>query len=146
MQNKQNEKMRSLQDFAFARREESRKAQEVNTSIPSDNQEVPTNNRTPQNWIQSWQSAYQDVNRQLNDWYEQPATQADNQEQLEMESRIQELERQLAENRLPTGSWNLLKNPMRLQRNICPTDSLNRCNQWINTINLKKRLSRNLFR
>lgn len=71
MQNKQNEKMRSLQDFAFMLgEEESRKAQEVNTSIPSDNQEVPTNNRTPQTGIQSSASAYQDVNRQLNDWYE----------------------------------------------------------------------------
>ena len=77
--------------------EENRKAQEVNTSIPSDNQEVPSNNRTPQTGIQSSAHAYQDVNRQLNDWYEQPATKVDDQAQTEMESRIQELEKQLAE-------------------------------------------------
>ena len=98
MQNKQNEKMRNLQDFAFMLgEEENRKAQEVNTSIPSDNQEVPSNNRTPQTGIQSSAHAYQDVNRQLNDWYEQPATKVDDQAQTEMESRIQELEKQLAE-------------------------------------------------
>lgn len=98
MQNKQNEKMRNLQDFAFMLgEEENRKAQEVNTSIPSDNQEIPSNNRSSQTGIQSSANAYQDVNRQLNDWYEQPTTQADDQAQLEMESRIQELEKQLAE-------------------------------------------------
>ena len=98
MRNKQNEKMRSLQDFAFMLgEEEDRKVQEVNTSIPSDNQEVPTNNRSPQAEIQSSAQAYQDVNRQLNDWYEQPAPKAEDQAQTEMESRIQELEKQLAD-------------------------------------------------
>lgn len=98
MQNKQNEKMRNLQDFAFMLgEEENRKAQEVNTSIPCDNQEVPTNNRSPQTGIQSSASAYQDVNRQLSDWNSQPATETNNQVQQEMEGRIQELEKQLAE-------------------------------------------------
>lgn len=100
MQNKQNEKMRNLQDFAFMLgEEENRKSQanEPQVNLTPDIQEVPTNNRTPQTGIQSSASAYQDVNRQLNDWYEQPATKVDDQVQIEMESRIQELEKQLAE-------------------------------------------------
>lgn len=99
MQNKQNEKMRSLQDFAFMLSEEDGKAQEVNiAAIPPDNQEAKSNNRSQSGTtIQSSAYAYQDVNRQLNDWYEKPATNANNQAQLEMEGRIQELERKLAE-------------------------------------------------
>lgn len=141
MQNKQNEKMRSLQDFAFMLgEEESRKAQEVNTSIPSDNQEVPTNNRTPQTGIQSSASAYQDVNRQLNDWYEQPATQADNQEQLEMESRIQELERQLAEKSAADGQLDLIEKSYAIAAKYMPNGQPEQVQPVDNTINLKEKV------
>ncbi len=141
MQNKQNEKMRSLQDFAFMLgEEESRKAQEVNTSIPSDNQEVPTNNRTPQTGIQSSASAYQDVNRQLNDWYEQPATQADNQEQLEMESRIQELERQLAEKSAADGQLELIEKSYAIAAKYMPNGQTEQVQPVDNTINLKEKV------
>ena len=141
MQNKQNEKMRSLQDFAFMLgEEESRKAQEVNTSIPSDNQEVPTNNRTPQTGIQSSASAYQDVNRQLNDWYEQPATQADNQEQLEMESRIQELERQLAEKSAADGQLELIEKSYAIAAKYMPNGQPEQVQPVDNTINLKEKV------
>lgn len=141
MQNKQNEKMRSLQDFAFMLgEEESRKAQEVNTSIPSDNQEVPTNNRTPQTGIQSSTSAYQDVNRQLNDWYEQPATQADNQAQLEMESRIQELERQLAEKSAADGQLELIEKSYAIAAKYMPNGQPEQVQPVDNTINLKEKV------
>ncbi|MDD3063286.1 conjugative transposon protein TraM [Seramator thermalis] len=141
MQNKQNEKMRSLQDFAFMLgEEESRKAQEVNTSIPSDNQEVPTNNRTPQTGIQSSASAYQDVNRQLNDWYEQPATQADNQAQLEMESRIQELERQLAEKSAADGQLELIEKSYAIAAKYMPNGQPEQVQPVDNTINLKEKV------
>ncbi len=99
MQNKQQEKMRSLQDFAFMlSEEENRKAQanEQQVNLTPDIQGVQTNNRSPQTGIQSSAHAYQDVNRQLNDWYEQPASNANDQAQTEMESRIEELEKQLA--------------------------------------------------
>lgn len=42
-------------------------------------------------------NAYQDINRQLGEWYEQPATEVDEQAQLAVEWRIQELERRLEE-------------------------------------------------
>ncbi len=100
MQNKQNEKMRSLQDFAFMlSEEENRKAQanEQQVNLTPDIQGVSTNNRSPQTGIQSSASAYRDVNRQLNDWYEQSAIKEDAKAQLEMQKRIEELEIQLAE-------------------------------------------------
>ena len=141
MQNKQNEKMRNLQDFAFMLgEEENRKAQEVNTSIPSDNQEVPSNNRTPQTGIQSSAHAYQDVNRQLNDWYEQPATQADNQEQLEMESRIQELERQLAEKSAADGQLELIEKSYAIAAKYMPNGQPEQVQPVDNTINLKEKV------
>lgn len=102
MQNKQKEKMRNLQDFAFLLgEEEDRKAQEEHerqVNIAPANQEVSDNNRSRSGTaIQSSAHAYRDVNRQLNNWYEQPATETNNQAQQEMEGRIQELEKQLAE-------------------------------------------------
>lgn len=42
-------------------------------------------------------NAYQDINRQLGAWYEEPATEVDEQAQLAVEYRIQELERKLEE-------------------------------------------------
>ena len=141
MQNKQNEKMRSLQDFAFMLgEEESRKAQEVNTSIPSDNQEVPTNNRTPQTGIQSSASAYQDVNRQLNDWYEQPATQLDNQAQSEMEGRILELEKQLAEKSETDKQLELIEKSYAIAAKYMPNGQPEQVQAVDNTIGLKEKI------
>lgn len=104
MQNKQNEKMRSLQDFAFLLGEEEEKKAQVNL----ESQVAGTDNQTSYNYgssssrntpaIQSSAQAYQDVNRQLGAWYEQPATtEADEQAQLALEWRIQELEKRLRE-------------------------------------------------
>jgi conjugative transposon TraM protein len=99
MQNKQNEKMRSLQDFVFMLGEEEEKKAQVDTESQVavvDNYNYSNSSRnTPT--IQSSAQAYQDVNRQLGAWYEEPVKTADNQEKLETEARIQELERQLAE-------------------------------------------------
>ncbi len=49
------------------------------------------------NAFQSSASAYQDINRQLGSWYDEPATEPDEQAQLELQWRVQELERLLAE-------------------------------------------------
>ncbi|NCD09396.1 MAG: conjugative transposon protein TraM [Negativicutes bacterium] len=102
MQNKQNEKMRNLQDFAYLLgEEEERKAQTGNESqvaIPDEgsNYNYGNNSRnTPT--IQSSAQAYQDINRQLGSFYEETTSETDKQEQLAMEERIQELERQLTE-------------------------------------------------
>jgi conjugative transposon TraM protein len=99
MQNKQNEKMRSLQDFAFMLGEEEEKKAQVDTEsqvVVANNYNYSNSSRnTPT--IQSSTQAYQDVNKQLGAWYEEPVKKADDQEKLETEARIQELERQLAE-------------------------------------------------
>lgn len=103
MQDKQNEKMRSLQDFAFMLgEEEERRSQQVH----SGNQVVEADNQGKYNYgngsrntptIQSSAQAYQDVNRQLGEWYEEPGKAVQDQTLHETELRIQELERQLAE-------------------------------------------------
>ena len=102
MQNKQNAKMRNLQDFAFLLgEEEGRKAQvgnENQVAIPDEGNNYNYGNssrNTPT--IQSSAQAYQDINRQLGSFYEETASETDKQEQLAMEERIQELERQLTE-------------------------------------------------
>ncbi|MGE4347715.1 MAG: conjugative transposon protein TraM [Flavobacteriaceae bacterium] len=102
LQNKAEEKKRSLQDFAFTLGEEQQSQANYDSQtgiapIPSDNQESPNNRgnyRSPPA-IQSSAYAYQDINRQLSSWNEEPATKVDDKTQLAMESRIQELENQL---------------------------------------------------
>lgn len=99
IQNKQNEKMRSLQDFAFLLGEEdAAKNNENQIALPDEGSSFNYTN-TPRTapTIQSSAQAYQDINRQLGDWYEEPAKAANDQAQHETELRIQELERQLAE-------------------------------------------------
>lgn len=111
MQSKQQEKMRSLQDFAFSlgeneESEEERIAREERqlnmASKPVEYHENPERfggnySSSRSNSFQSSTSAYQDINRQLGSFYEQPATEVDEQAQLALEWRIQELERQLEE-------------------------------------------------
>lgn len=101
MQNKQQEKMRSLQDFAFNLGEENETGKEqvkITPQSPDYYEEPTSGNRTPSrsgNAFQTSNSAYQDVNRQLGNFYEEPATKADEQAQLALEARIQELEQRL---------------------------------------------------
>lgn len=100
MQNKQNEKMRNLQDFAYLLGEEERKTQVDSqvATIPDEGSNYNYGNssrNTPT--IQSSAQAYQDINRQLGSFYEETDSETDKQEQLAMEERIQELERQLTE-------------------------------------------------
>lgn len=95
MRNKQEEKQRSLQDFAFMLGEEENKNRANVAAISPDYQESPSNEQSQRSAIQSSAYAYQDVNRQLNSWYEQPATEGSDQSQLAVEQRIQELERKL---------------------------------------------------
>ncbi|GHT68197.1 hypothetical protein AGMMS50239_32760 [Bacteroidia bacterium] len=73
--------MRSLQDFSSmfegTEQAEMEKQPERTTASP----------------IESSASAYRDVNNQLGHWYDEPATEMDEQSQLALEFRIQELER-----------------------------------------------------
>lgn len=100
MQSKQQEKMRSLQDFAFNLGEESEAGEQVKITPQSpDYYEEPVsgNRSSSRNAFQSSNNAYEDVNRQLGTFYEEPAAKVDEQAGLALESRIQELELRLAE-------------------------------------------------
>lgn len=96
MRQKEQEKMKSLQDFSsmFNDTEQSNYEQKDNTYNTSLQVEQPRNS-TPRT-VQSSATAYQDINKQLGDWYEKPA-ETDRQSQSAMEQRIQELERRQEE-------------------------------------------------
>lgn len=100
MQSKQQEKMRSLQDFAFNLGEEDTSGTQQ-VKITPDYYEEPNLDNKPSsqktNAFQASNNAYEDVNRSLGSFYEEPATKTDEQTQLALESRIQELEQRLAE-------------------------------------------------
>ncbi|GAE86588.1 conjugative transposon protein TraM [Bacteroides reticulotermitis JCM 10512] len=101
MQSKQQEKMRSLQDFAFNLGEDNATEKEqvkITPQSPDYYEEPESGNRSSSrsgNAFQTSNNAYQDVNRQLGNFYEEPATKVDEQAQLALESRIQELEQRL---------------------------------------------------
>ena len=99
MQQKQQEKMQSLQDFALmlGGEEEPGTGTEVSDESPSRDNGSAGHQPTATTAIQSSAAAYQDINRQLEAWNEQPATEEDDQAQLALEWRIQELERKQQE-------------------------------------------------
>jgi conjugative transposon TraM protein len=110
MQSKQQAKMQSLQDFAFQLGEESeeeriaREERQLRMAPKPveyyENPEMFERNYSSSRSvgaIQSSATAYQDLNRQLGSFYEEPATEVDEQAELELQWRVQELERQLAE-------------------------------------------------
>ncbi|KAF5054103.1 Conjugative transposon, TraM [anaerobic digester metagenome] len=105
MRNKKNEKMQSLQDFAFQineddenKTQEDYERQAGMAPVTPDYQDNLNNSYSrSNNAYQSSSSAYQNVNRQLDNWYNQPATEVDEQAQLALEWRIQEMERKLEE-------------------------------------------------
>jgi len=110
MESKAQQKMQSLQDFAFQLAEESdadRNAREERQLAmapkPMEYYENPElfesgyRSSGSSSAFQSSANAYQDINRQLGSWYEEPATEPDAQAELELQWRVQELERLLAE-------------------------------------------------
>ena len=110
MQSKRQDKMRSLQDFAFAlgedgerQDEEERAAREERmlrqSSEPVSEAQYPnsTSSASRSNAFHTSAAAYEDINRNLGSWYNEPATGTGEQVQLELESRVQELERKLQE-------------------------------------------------
>ena len=94
MRQKEQERMRSLQDFStmFDQNEE-QKLEESNQpefyESPSARQTTSTNN------LQASANAYQDINKQLGSWYEEPAGKSA--QELAVEERMNELERKLEE-------------------------------------------------
>lgn len=96
MRSKQEEKRRSLQDFAFMLGEEDNNRVNI-APVSPDLEENQNTGQPSRSAIQSSANAYKDVNRQINSWYEQPATNVNEQAQVEMQSRIEELERKLTD-------------------------------------------------
>lgn len=91
---RQKEKMGTLQDFDIALEKEDG---QLAVSDPADVlQEEDTSVRPPSSSVGASAAAYQDINRQLGSFYQQPEPE-DNQKQLELEWRIQEMERKLEE-------------------------------------------------
>ncbi|MDD2307131.1 MAG: conjugative transposon protein TraM [Prolixibacteraceae bacterium] len=109
---KDKDKKRSLSDFAFLLEEEQSKKEQGQSlgtkSSLSDHYRNTSDSRTS---VQSQQSdkaasirssvgAYQNINRQLGSWNDQPKTETDQQVQSKLENRIQELECKLEEDAL----------------------------------------------
>lgn len=96
MRQKEQEKMKSLQDFSsmFNDTELSNYEQKDNAYNTSLQVEQPRSSAPRA--IQSSATAYQDINKQLGDWYEKPA-ETSRQSQSAMEQRLQELERKQEE-------------------------------------------------
>lgn len=98
MQQKEQERMRSLQDFSYQLSEAEEEERQWKTEDYEEPSRSTGNNPSRRtSAIQSSTAAYQDINRQLGAWYDQPATEVDEQSQLALEWRIQELERKLEE-------------------------------------------------
>ena len=94
MRQKEQERMRSLQDFStmFDQNEEQKQEESKQPEYyenPSARQTTSTNN------LQASANAYQDINRQLGSWYEEPAGKSA--QELAVEERMNELERKLEE-------------------------------------------------
>lgn len=95
MRQKEQERMRSLQDFStmFDQNEEQKqeesKQPEYYGNPSAARQSKPVNN------LQASATAYQDINKQLGEWYEEPAGKSA--QELAVEERMNELERKLEE-------------------------------------------------
>lgn len=100
MRQREESKMRSLQDLSdmfdrqTAQSDEGREGQMRTVETP-ELYEGNTNTRSAASSIHSSANAYNDINRQLGTWYEEPAGKTD--EQLAVEERMSELERRLQE-------------------------------------------------
>lgn len=104
MRQREQEKMRSLQDFStmFEQTEEQNEGKLRIAPEPPEYHENPelsggNSSRTRGNSIQSSAAAYQEINKQLGSWYEEQATEVDDGAQLAVEARVEELERRLEE-------------------------------------------------
>lgn len=101
MQQKQQERMRSLQDFsvqlADAQEQVEKGGEKYTVPNSQDYYEAPSRTVSSQQTsaIRSSTVAYQDINKQIGEFYEQPATESG--ERSALEGRIQELERKLSE-------------------------------------------------
>lgn len=101
MKQKEQEKMKNLQDFAFLLGETDnfqKREEKEKISLDLEDEQVFQSPSTQKksSAIESSVNAYKSINRQLA-WYDEPAVEIDEQAQLELQWRIQELERKQKE-------------------------------------------------
>nr|WP_018075118.1 conjugative transposon protein TraM [Dysgonomonas mossii] len=101
MRSKQEERMRSLQDFGFILGEDNKASDNLSLSTNLPEEQSATSNRnhygsssSRSSYVQSSAYAYQDINRQLGSFYETPK---DDPEKEELARKIEELEARLLE-------------------------------------------------
>ena len=101
MKQKEQEKMKNLQDFAFLLGEndnfqKQEKKEKISMDLEDEAAFQPASTTKKTSAIKSSVNAYKSINRQLA-WYDEPAVEIDEQSQLELQWRIQELERKQKE-------------------------------------------------
>lgn len=94
MRQKEQERMRSLQDFSTMFDQEVEPKQ-VEPNQPEYYENPSARQTKPANNLQASANAYQDINKQLGSWYEEPAGKSA--QELAVEERMNELERKLEE-------------------------------------------------
>ncbi len=127
IRNKQKDKMRNLQDFAFMLGEEE-KQQAGNNALSginpalSDESVGITKKRyvLAGNTIQSSAYAYKNVNRQLNDWHVQPSGSVEDKTQVKLQERIEELEKQLTEKSVADEQLELIERSYQIASKYMP--------------------------
>jgi len=136
MRDKEQEKMRSLQDFAFmlgdeTPEEKTSPGKEEQLMVPKssgysgNSTRVEANssgnsNRT--NAFRSSASNYQDINRQLGSFYKEPEPEATGQKQAALEERIGELEQQLQEKNEAEQQLALVEKSYEIAARYMPAD------------------------
>ncbi|NDV57950.1 conjugative transposon protein TraM [Bacteroides sp. 519] len=89
------EKRKSLEDFSSLIGDDK---EAIKENVIEITEERTSNNPSPTNdAIRNSASSYRNINNTLSSFYEQPATEVDEQAQLELQWRVQELERKLEE-------------------------------------------------
>ncbi len=135
MRAKEQEKMRSLQDFAFMLGDETpekemspgkAKLQEVPESLVNSGKSSRLKNSSPESSrtsaFRSSAGQYQDINRQLGSFYKEPASETNSQEQAELEERVRELERQIQEKNEAEQQLALVEKSYKIAARYMPAD------------------------
>ncbi len=127
IRNKQKDKMRNLQDFAFMLGEEEKQQagnnalSGINPALSDELVGITTKRYVPAgNAIQSSAYAYQNVNRQLDDWHLQPSSNAEDKTQVRMQERIEELEKQLTEKSVADEQLDLIERSYQIAAKYMP--------------------------
>jgi conjugative transposon TraM protein len=135
MRAKEQEKMRSLQDFAFMLGDETpekemspgkAKLQEVPESLVNSGNSSRLKNSSPESSrtsaFRSSAGQYQDINRQLCNFHKEPAPETNSQEQAELEERVRELEHRLQEKNEAEEQLALVEKSYEIAAKYMPAD------------------------